>query len=92
MNHDVSRFDALVYRIASGICWVVAAYFFWTAFHRETTVFTPDAVGNFTNVANLQLMHIQAVEFAIAIGATIVGAIFQATASIIQVLARQLQP
>jgi hypothetical protein len=53
---------------------IAAAYFLWSGFSLDTSI---------DGTANLQLMHIQAMNFATGIGAAIVSAILAIGASIV---------
>jgi hypothetical protein len=58
---------------------VVAAYFLFVGITLDTAVSTGDG----GTVANLQLMHVQAMNIGIGIGAAVISAIFAVGAAII---------
>lgn len=65
-----------------GVFAVIAGLLLFGGFRMETTVQGPDTPAGFQGVANLQLMHIQSVNFQIAIGSAIIAALFFCAAAI----------
>ena len=61
---------------------LVAAYFFYSGYTLPTSV-NQDGQGY---VANLELMHIQSINFATAIGASVIAAILAVGASIVSAI------
>lgn len=55
---------------------VIGGYFIWIACTMETTVTGGAAPAGFDGIANLQLMHIQAMNLHIGLGSAAVAAIF----------------
>lgn len=58
--------------IGAGVFTIIAAYFLYSGFTLATDIPNPDGFGT---VANLQLMHIQSLNFATGIGSAIIAAI-----------------
>jgi hypothetical protein len=69
--------------LASAIFAVIAAYFLYSGFSLETTVASAGTPVGFDGVANLQLMHIQSLNFATGIGAAVVSAVLLIGAAIV---------
>lgn len=75
-------------RLTAAIFTVVAAYFFYSGYAIETTIVTPGVEG-FDGIANLQLMHVQSLNFATAIGAAIIAAILAVGSAIVAAIDTQ---
>ena len=58
---------------------LVAGYFLYSGFSLETSVSTGDG----GTVANLQLMHVQAMQMGLGIGAAVIASIFAVGAAIV---------
>lgn len=67
-----------VLEIAAGIFAAVAAYFLYSGFTLATNITIEGQA-----VANLELMHIQSMNFATGIGAAIIAAVLLAASAII---------
>jgi hypothetical protein len=57
---------------------IVAGAFLFIGYSRETTVFTDGG-----EIANLQMLHLQSLDFAIAIGAAVISAILAIGSAIV---------
>lgn len=72
-----------VFEITAGIFAIVAAYFLYSGFTLATSVTIEGQA-----VANLELMHIQSMNFATGIGAAIIAAVLLAASAIIGAIRR----
>jgi hypothetical protein len=75
--------------VAGVLFWLVAIYFFVSGAGMPTTVPNPYPMDGMGEVANLQLLQIQLLNWMTAIGAALVGTIFLCTSAIIAVLDRE---
>ena len=83
-----SEIKATAMWFAGSLMWVIAAYLIYIGLQSETTVPTQDAPAGFEGVVNVQLVHIQAMNFHLGIGAAIVGAILIGAAAIVSAIGR----
>lgn len=75
--------------IFGAIFWVCAAYFIYCGFITPTTV--PNPAGG-EEVANLQAMHVQGLNFQLGIGAAVLATIFTCTSAIVAKLGPDRRP
>ena len=68
---------------------LVAGYFIWIAVGMETTTVVAQAPAGFDGVANLQMMHLQAMNLQIGLSAAIIAAIFFVGAGITAAIEQQ---
>lgn len=71
--------------IAAVVFGLAAFWFLFWGFTMNTTV-NPDGLGD---VANLQMMHVQSLNFAVGIGAAVMSAIFFAGSVIVGALRKR---
>lgn len=62
---------------------VIGVYFLYSGFILPTSVPNPAAVPGMEQVANLELMHIQTMNFLTGVGALIISALFWVGAAIV---------
>lgn len=87
------RSDGHILLFFGMLAWAAAAYFTYVAYSIPVQVEVPDATAMFpTGVANVHAMHIQALNFHVAIGLAIIGTLLICAAAILKSLSQSPLP
>lgn len=69
---------------------IIAGYFIWIALNMDITVANPDGIPQ--RVVNIELQHINQIDFMLGIGAAVVSSIFYSASAIVSAIVSVREP